>query len=342
MLDLPSLLQPVTASAPAGPDVRSRSDYQEFERASAGTPERTSGTTILPAEPPDWNVVIDRATALLKESKDLGVAIQLVHALLQTRSFAGYAEGVALVRQLIDSFWDGLHPVLDAEDNNDPTARVNKMRALVHRDTVLALRVAPLIKSKVFGSVSVRDLEQVAGRKGEDAAGAAAAVEAAFREVNLDELSAAADAVERSNKETADLMQTWSRRLGPGASGDSLVNFSDLRKVLAQADKAMKEKLAQRMPTAAGGAPSTDGEVTHATAAAFSPRGELRTREDVVKALDGICAYYARHEPSSPVPLLIERCKRLVSMSFLEIVKDMVPDGLSTLQTIAGKQDDAR
>ncbi len=333
MLDLPSLLQPVTASAPAGPNVRSRADYQEFERASAGTPERTSGTTILPAEPPDWNVVIDRAVALLKQSKDVGIAIQLARALLQTRSFAGFAEGVALVRQLIDSFWDGLHPELDAEDNNDPTARVNAMRALVHRDIVQALRAAPLIKSKVFGSVSVRDLDTVGARKGEDAAGAVASLEAAFREVNLDDLSAAAAAVELSNKETAELMQTWSRR-------DFAVNFSDVRKVLAQADKAMKEKLAQRLPTSAGGAPSTDGEVTHNTAA-FSLRGELRTREDVVKALDDICAYYARHEPSSPVPLLIERCKRLVPMSFLEIVKDMVPGGLSTLQTIAGKQDDA-
>ena len=320
--------------------MRSSADYQEFDRASAGTPERTSGTTILPAEPPDWNLVMNRALALLKESKDMGIAIQLVRALLQTHSFAGFAEGVALVRQLIDSFWDGLHPELDAEDNNDPTARVNAMRALVHRDVVQALRAAPLIRSKVFGNVSVRDLDTVALRKGEDAAGAAASLEAAFREVNLEELSAAAGAVELSNKEIADLMQTWSRRLGASVSADFSVNFSDLRKVLAQADKAMKERLAQRQPAAANGSPSSDGEVIP-SAAPFSPRGELRSREDVVKALDGICAYYARHEPSSPVPLLIERCKRLVSMSFLEIVKDMVPDGLSTLQTIAGKQDDA-
>jgi hypothetical protein len=39
------------------------------------------------------------------------------------------------------------------------------------------------------------------------------------------------------------------------------------------------------------------------------------------------------------VPILLERCKRLAAMSFLEIVKDMMPDGLATIQTIAGKQD---
>jgi len=81
-----------------------------------------------------------------------------------------------------------------------------------------------------------------------------------------------------------------------------------------------------------------DGGVTSVGGAPLAG-GEVRTREDVVRALEGVCAYYARHEPSSPVPILLERCKRLAAMSFLEIVKDMMPDGLATIQTIAGKQD---
>jgi type VI secretion system protein ImpA len=68
--------------------------------------------------------------------------------------------------------------------------------------------------------------------------------------------------------------------------------------------------------------------------------GDLRSREDVLRALDAVSAYYARHEPSSPVPLLVERCKRLVTMSFLEIVKDMLPEGVSTLQAVVGKTKD--
>jgi type VI secretion system protein ImpA len=66
----------------------------------------------------------------------------------------------------------------------------------------------------------------------------------------------------------------------------------------------------------------------------------VRSRDDVIRALDGICAYYAAHEPSSPVPMLLERCKRLVPLSFIDIVKDLMPDGLPTIENIAGKPND--
>jgi type VI secretion system protein ImpA len=59
-----------------------------------------------------------------------------------------------------------------------------------------------------------------------------------------------------------------------------------------------------------------------------------------VRALDKICDYYARHEPSSPLPLLLQRCKRLATMSFIEIVREMVPDGLSQVEIIAGKREE--
>ena len=69
--------------------------------------------------------------------------------------------------------------------------------------------------------------------------------------------------------------------------------------------------------------------------------GEIRSREDVVRALDKICSYYERHEPSSPLPLLLQRCKRLATMSFIEIVREMVPDGLSQVEVIAGKREES-
>jgi type VI secretion system protein ImpA len=68
--------------------------------------------------------------------------------------------------------------------------------------------------------------------------------------------------------------------------------------------------------------------------------GEARTREDVLKLLDQVCAYYAKHEPSSPVPLLVERAKRLASMSFLDIVRDLADKGLPQVEAWIGKEAD--
>jgi type VI secretion system protein ImpA len=330
MLDLQSLLQPVTADSPGGAKLDYRQDYLELERTAAGTPERQMGDAILPAEPPDWGAVEKGAVALLKESKDLRVAVHLARALLQTRGFAGFAEGLGLVRQMVGTHWDFLHPELDAEDNNDPTARITAMMGLVGHDMNHALRLAPLVKSRSFGSVSVRDLDSTG--QGDAASGAGASLEAVFQEVALEDLSAAAMALEQSSNSATELASAWATRL-PSSGPD----FTGLRKVLAQASNVLKSRLAQRQSALSEDAAIHEDGGSSTSAA--GPRGPVRTRDDVVRALDGICAYYARNEPSSPVPLLLERCKRLAAMSFLEIVKDMVPDGLTTIQTIAGNKD---
>lgn len=65
--------------------------------------------------------------------------------------------------------------------------------------------------------------------------------------------------------------------------------------------------------------------------------GDINSRADVVRALEKICSYYERHEPSSPLPLLLQRCKRLVPLGFVDILRDMAPDALSQVELIAGK-----
>ena len=44
--------------------------------------------------------------------------------------------------------------------------------------------------------------------------------------------------------------------------------------------------------------------------------------------------------PSSPIPMLLERAKRLVNADFLTIIKDMAPHGLDNVQTIGGLDED--
>jgi type VI secretion system protein ImpA len=66
--------------------------------------------------------------------------------------------------------------------------------------------------------------------------------------------------------------------------------------------------------------------------------GPIQSREDVIRSLDQVCDWYARNEPSSPVPLLLRRAKRLVNKSFLEAVQDLSPSGVTEVQTIAGAE----
>ena len=115
-----------------------------------------------------------------------------------------------------------------------------------------------------------------------------------------------------------------------------LPSFSQLAAPMAKADAFMRNMVARRVPSASaeageGGAPTTTTAGAISTGSAWT--GGIRSRDDVVKALDAIVAYYAKNEPSSPIPIFMARCKRLVMMGFVDIVRELVPDALSQEQS---------
>src|SRR5439155_26993567 len=67
--------------------------------------------------------------------------------------------------------------------------------------------------------------------------------------------------------------------------------------------------------------------------------GEIRSRDDALRMLELVCSYLELHEPSNPAPLFIRRAQRLIKKSFLEIVRDLMPDSLSQLEKLAGDVD---
>jgi len=68
--------------------------------------------------------------------------------------------------------------------------------------------------------------------------------------------------------------------------------------------------------------------------------GEINSREDVLRSLDRLLAYYSRHEPSSPLPVLLNRAKHLVNADFAAIVRNLIPDGMSQFENLRGPESD--
>ena len=62
----------------------------------------------------------------------------------------------------------------------------------------------------------------------------------------------------------------------------------------------------------------------------------ISSRADVAATLDRLCAYYARHEPASPVPLLLARARGLIDKSFVDLLKELAPEGLAQLTQVIG------
>ncbi len=52
-----------------------------------------------------------------------------------------------------------------------------------------------------------------------------------------------------------------------------------------------------------------------------------RTRADVAAAIEGVLRFYAETEPSSPVPLMLRRVLTWVNKDFMELMKEIAPNG---------------
>jgi type VI secretion system protein ImpA len=68
--------------------------------------------------------------------------------------------------------------------------------------------------------------------------------------------------------------------------------------------------------------------------------GIVRTRQEAIAALDAVAEYFKRAEPSSPVPIFIDRAKRLVSKNFLEVLADIVPTAVPQAREAGGLKGD--
>ncbi len=132
---------------------------------------------------------------------------------------------------------------------------------------------------------------------------------------------------------------------GPGTGPD----FDELVKILKDLSRTIDRYAA--MPAAAPDQIAPDdagGSQPRAVIAGETPSAprpglvtlsqltEVTNRADALRLLDLVTQYYQRYEPSSPLPLLIERARRLAEKNFLDVLRDLAPSGVDQAQIVVG------
>jgi len=341
MLDIESLLSSLGEGAPSGDDLEYDPVFASLEQAGAGKPEQQYGETIVAAQEPDWRMVREHAVALAGRSRDLRVAVWLVRSEARLQGLASGARALRLVHGLLSTQWDTVHPQLDASDGNDPTMRMNALAPLAAGDAALAdLRAATLSSER--GSLTLRELELGLG-KAEPVTGEAAPTEAGA----MDALAAALSAQPALADEVATALQSVrdSAKLLDDKVGSQGPELTPLVRLLKLADDAIRRTLgtdtAGDEADAGQQSAGADSNAAPAARGAVSASGSINTRDDAARMLGRVCDWFEKNEPSHPAPLLIRRAQRLMSMSFLEIMRDMAPEGMNQIQVIAGPEPDA-
>jgi type VI secretion system protein ImpA len=345
IVDVDVLLQEVEAGMPCGPNLEYDPLFLELEQNALGKPEVQYGSTIVPAVPPDWKLVKKQAFELLGRSRDLRVAMLLLRALLALHAIPGFAAGIRLIERLADERWDSVHPQLDPDDGNDPTLRINSLATLVDAGAIVReLKDTAFIQLPILGPLSVRVLEVSSGEVPPGAGQSVIAqgsIDAALGDVRPEALLEAASAVTQAHDSAVNLEAVLVRQVGAANALDLGILKRQLRR--------MREVLAPHLPqteeletmpddAATAEAAGQDAAARPAAPAAAPITGEINSRADVVRMLDKILAYYQRNEPSSPVPMLIERAKRLAPKNFFEIMEELAPESVNQLKILRGPE----
>lgn len=351
-IDIDQLLHDVAPEQPCGDDLEYDSDFAALDRAATPVPEQVMGNAVLPGKEPDWSDVGRRALDLFSRTKDLRIGMILARALLNTDGLTGFRDGLELLGRLVAERWDEVYPQLDPDDDRDPTTRVNILVSLCDPETFLRdVRDAPLAVSRTFGPIRYRDVAVASGelKVADEAATAAdlSQISAAFRDTDAAALQATAKAVHDALARVMSLETTLTAQVGVRHAAD----FAPLSSLLAAIDRFLSEQLmelgfsgeasAKTSDAPAGPsvvssdrAPPVSADV--ASGLRTGANGEITSREDVIRLLDRICAYYQRWEPASPVPLLLQRARRLVPMQFVDLIRDLAPDALPTIEGLRG------
>lgn len=333
-MNIDKLTAEIDGESPAGEDLEYDPDFGELERTAQGKAEHVMGDDVVEAEPPEWREVIIQAEALFSRTKDLRVAVLLTRAALNVEGISGLTDGLHVIRKLLEDYWDTVYPLLDEEDDDDPTFRVNAILNLADQSGILKeLLLTPIVSAKLAGRFSLRDVRVAQGDlpAPEDAESVpdVGIINAAFMESDLDELVEGQAKVTEALQHVEAIDAVFAERVG-GANGPDLQPLLDELKDL---NRVYVEHLGARGVGAEG---EVEGELEAGAEPGKAISGEVRSREDAIRMIDKICVYFENNEPSSPVPLLLHRAKRLISKDFLEILRDITPDGVSQAELIGG------
>jgi type VI secretion system protein ImpA len=341
--DVEQLLQPISEEAPCGADLSYDPDFLALEAMASGSPEQQMGDQVIEAKDPDWGELRSRSLELAGKSKDLRVLLYVALSHLKLEGLDGFRDALNLLRRTLETYWDDVYPKLDPEDDNDPTERKNILETLSPPVSEMSDQDPMRFKDRFMDvaickpgdrrlkPASLRDVLVASGKLSSsegDAAGDGSLVDAAFEATTTEDLQTIQGVLQAVGTELETMVGFLREKMGVGVAP----TFAELSEVVGQAGRQVATSLASR---GYGDAAEEEGGGQPQQGQALS--GQITSTQDVLKALDKVSEYYERNEPSSPIPLLMKRAKKLVGKTFVDIIMDISPDAMSQVEYVSGK-----
>ncbi|HEX3847537.1 MAG TPA: type VI secretion system protein TssA [Steroidobacteraceae bacterium] len=324
--EIEELKRPVSQEEPCGKDLEDTQLLASFDGF------HVFGQGMPLGEETDWREIKTHAMEAIRQSKDIRLLSHYAAAALRVDGWPGLYAGINVCADWIKNHWAQVFPRVD----DDAIMRKNALNYLSDRMAILdAVRRTPVVEHRQMGRISLRDVDLAKGQlppgESDTAPATEAQVAAVFAATATEELTVSRDRARGALVDLRSIDGAMRESGGTSASPD----FDPLISLLMRVDKLMQGELTVRgMGEAPGEADG--GKEGASDGAAPGAGGGIKTRKDAERALDAIAAFFRQAEPSSPVPLFIERAKRLIGKDFLEVLADVAPDGVATARNAGG------
>jgi type VI secretion system protein ImpA len=325
--ELASLSQPIEGEAgPCGDNPDGNPELAALESL------RLFGLLTAPDAQTDWRQIRSRSLGLLGRSRDFRVLVHYTAAVLRTATLGEALRVFPLLETWLAQYWNDVHPRLD----DDAVARRNSLNCFADRVAIIdALRRLPLLSHPQLGAFSLRDIDIATGAQPnpdpDREPRTETEVQSAIETADIAGLRAVSDGASQAEKALTSAQDIMRGKCGV----NDVPDLDPLIKQLSRIQQVLFSRISAESANDAA-ATSSDGDAGGVAQAQGATVGAIRSRQDAIRALEAVANYFRRNEPGSPVPLLVERAKRMISMDFLELLADLAPEALEQARRATG------
>lgn len=327
LIDLESLLAPISDDAPTGIDCRDDpsplSLYQQVKsaRSSARGAERQNISGRSNNEIDDfWRSVTDTAPRLLATvSKDLEVCSWYTEAMLRRYGFNGLRDSFQIIDGLIERYWEQLYPMPDEDGLETRVSSLSGLNGAGAEGVLLApLRNTVITQGSSTGPFTYWEYQQ--------ALDVQRTADMTAREAKAKKLGYSVDDIEKAVAETSseyitnlrdDLLEcvvcyrSISQRLDELCGTYDAPPTSNIINTLEEICGAITHLgqgkfIVEASPEESAPEPF-ESEGTTPAATATSSAGPLSNKQQAFKQIQQIAEFLRKSEPNSPVSFVLEQ-----------------------------------
>ncbi len=338
-LDINTLLQPISDDLPCGEDMQFSSEFDAIrDMRRSDDPTLDQGVWVRDLKVANFAGVLHACSQLLgTRTKDLRLCGWLTEACARLDGFAGLAQGLEATRQVCETFWDGIYPQADGDDQEERIGNVNwLLKQIEELGATLPLTTT---QDQALGRRVIEAARATqASDQDDDRRQQADEVQTALQKMPGPLVLKQIESVQQALHSLDGLRTVIDERLGldgPSFAGarQSLEDTEHLLKRIAKEKGLSTATVTQESAQAT----NTDPGVVQSPLVASAP-GELTHRSQALAQLRAVADFFRRTEPHSPVAYLADKAARWGEVPLHQWLRTVVkdPQVLGNLEELLG------